>query len=161
MLTVETCQLNLILPSKYKIVKIKPFFRKGIKTEAKNYTPISLLTLISKVIENSTNNQAQGYLQRDELLHIYQLGLRANHSTCKSLSWLTDMILNGAKNGKHTGIILIDLQNAFDTFDHKILLDKLHRFYRWNNKMVSFSPHTQGFFSVLLDNIFSEAGTIN
>ena len=71
------------------------------------------------------------------------------------------MILNGAKNGKHTGIILIDLQNAFDTFDHKILLDKLHRFYRWNNKMVLFSPHTQAFFSVLLDNIFSEAGTIN
>ena len=34
------------------------------------------------------------------------------------------MILNGAQNGKHTSMILIDLQKAFDTLDQKILLDK-------------------------------------
>ena len=35
------------------------------------------------------------------------------------------MILNGAENGKHAGIILIDLQKPFDTSDHKVLLDKM------------------------------------
>ena len=35
------------------------------------------------------------------------------------------MILNGADNGKHTGIILIDLQKVFDTLDHKV-----HQFFK-------------------------------
>ena len=38
-------------PLKYKIAKIRPLFKKGIKTEAKNYRPISLLPLISNVTE--------------------------------------------------------------------------------------------------------------
>ena len=35
-----------------------------------------------------------------------------------------DIILNSAKNGKHTGMILIDLRTAIETLDHKTLLDK-------------------------------------
>ena len=41
----------------------------------------------------------QEYLHRNELLYIYQLGLRANHFTVKCLSQLTDMILNSADIG--------------------------------------------------------------
>ena len=59
------------------------------------------------------------------MLYSYQSGFRANHSTDICLSQLTDMILNGVKNGKYTSMILIDLQKAFDTLDHKILLDKM------------------------------------
>ena len=43
--------------SQCKIVRIKPLFKKGIKTEAKNFRPISLLLLISKVIEKSIHEQ--------------------------------------------------------------------------------------------------------
>ena len=59
------------------------------------------------MIEKSIHDQTQDYLQRNGLLHIYQSGIRANHSTNTYFSWLTDMILNGADNGKHTGMILI------------------------------------------------------
>ena len=95
-------------PSQCKIEKMKPLFKKGIKTEAKNYRPISLLCLISKAIEKSILDQTQGYLQRHELLYSYQSGFRANHSTDTCLSQLTDLILSGAENGKHTGMVLID-----------------------------------------------------
>ena len=61
-------------PSKCKITKIKPLFKKGIKTEAKNYRPIYVLPLISMVIENLIHNQTQNYLQRNGLLYIYQSG---------------------------------------------------------------------------------------
>ena len=44
------------------------------------------------------------------------------------------MILNNAENGKHTGMMLIDLQKTFDTLDHKILLGKM--------KCVGFSNKT-------------------
>ena len=68
-------------PSQCKIAKIKPLFKKGIKTETKNYRPISLLPLISKVIEKSIHDQMQDYIQRNELLYKYQSGFRANYST--------------------------------------------------------------------------------
>ena len=41
------------------------------------------------------------------------------------LSGLADMILNDAENGKNTGMILINFRKAFNTLDHKILLDKM------------------------------------
>ena len=44
------------------------------------------------------------------------------------------MILNGAKNVKHLAMILIDLQKAFDTLNHKILLEKM--------KCIGFSDKT-------------------
>ena len=87
-----------------------------IKTESKNYRPISQLPSISKVIEKSIHYQIQDYLQRNEMQYIYQSGFRANHSTDTCLSRLTDMILNSAENGKYPELILIDLQKVFDTF---------------------------------------------
>ena len=95
-----------------------------MNTEAKNYSPISLLPVISKLIEKSIHDQTQDYLQRNGLLYIYQSGFGANHSADACLSRLLDKILNGADNGKHTGVIIIDLQKAFDTLDHTILLEK-------------------------------------
>ena len=104
----------------------------------------------------------QDYLQRSELLYSYQSDFRANHSKDTCLSQLTDMILNGAENGKRTGIILIDLQKAFDTLDHNILLDKM--------KCIGFPDKTIKWFHscltnrvvfVLLGPVFSEAGTMN
>ena len=60
----------------------------------------------------------QEYLQRNELLYFYLSGLRTNQSTDACFSWLTNLILNCAENGKHTVMILIDLRKAFDTLDH-------------------------------------------
>ena len=137
-------------------------FKKGIKTEAKNYRPISLLLLISKVIEKSIHEQTQDYLQRNELLYSYQSGFRASHSTDTCFSQLTGIILNGAENGKHTGMILIDLQRAFYFIDHKILLNKM--------KCIGFSDQTIKWFHSYLTNraffvslgtVFSEGGNIS
>ena len=111
--------------SECKIEKIKPLFRKGIKTEAINYRPVSLLPLIPKVIKKSFHDQTQDYLQRNGLLYIYQSGFRANHSVDTCLSRLTEIILYGADNGKHTGMILINLQKAFDTLGHTSFLAKM------------------------------------
>ena len=137
-------------------------FEKGIKTEAKNYRRISLLSLISKVIEKSIHDQTQTYLQRIELLYSYQSCFRVNHSTDTCLSLLTDLILNGAENGKHTGLILIDLQKAFDTLDHKILLDKM-KCIGFSDKTIKWfhSYLTNRAFFVSLGTVFSEVGTIN
>ena len=129
-------------------------FKKGIKTKAKNYRPISLLLLILKVIEKSIHQQTQDYLQGNELLYSYQSGFRANRSTDTCLSQLTGIILNGAENGKHASMILIDLQRAFYFLDHKILLNKM--------KCIGFSDQTIKWFHSYLTNraFFVSLGTI-
>ena len=55
----------------------------------------------------------------------FQSGFRKNHFTDFCLSYLTDKISKGFGSGLLTGVILIDLQKAFDTIDHNILLLKI------------------------------------
>ena len=124
----DLCDLSIatsIFPERCKIAKLKPLYKKGPKTEPKNYRPISLLPLISKIIEKVIHNQTQEYLDKYEVLYRYQSGFRVNHSTNTSLSYLNDKILKGLDKGSLTGMILIDLQKAFDTIDHEILLKKM------------------------------------
>ena len=57
-----------------------------------------------------------------------QSGFRPNHSTDLCLAQLTDFVTTGMDKQMHTGIILVDLQKAFDTLDHRVLLEKMKYF---------------------------------
>ena len=59
------------------------------------------------------------------MLNNYQLGFQGNHSTNLCLSFLTDKSLEVFDKGLLTGMIIIDLQKAFNTTDHEILLPKV------------------------------------
>ena len=84
------------------------------------------------------------YLAQYNILYKYQSGVRTKHL---SLSYLNDKILKGFVNGLFTGMILIDLQKAFDTIDHNILLEKL--------KAIGFCDDTVNWFhSYLTDRAF-------
>ena len=143
----ELCNLSMTLgsfPAAYKIAKVKPPFKKGSKTDPSNYRPISLLSLLSKVFERVALNQTEEFLSLNKVLYDYQSGFRKNHSTGTCLSFLNDKILKGFDNGLVTGMILIDLQKAFDTINHDILLKK--------PCIVGFSDHTVKWFQSDLSN---------
>ena len=108
-----------------KIAKLKPLYKKDAKTKPKNYRPISLLLLISKIMERIIHDQTQVFLDENKTLFTYQSGFRKQYSTDIHLSYLMDKVRNGFEKGSLTGMILIDLQNAFDTIDHKILIEKM------------------------------------
>ena len=74
------------------------------------------------------------FLSNNEILYNYQSGFRKKHSTDSCLTLLHDKNLKGFEKGFITGIILIDLQKAFDTIDNDILLKKL--------RAITFSNHT-------------------
>ena len=120
----EICNLSIshgIFPNASKVAKLKPIFKKGKKVHLSNYRPISLLPLISKMIEKVANNQTHEFLSDNKITRI----TRTNHSTNLCLSFLTGKILKGFDEGLLTGMILIILQKSFDTINHKILLKKL------------------------------------
>jgi len=146
----KLCNLSIklsIFPDKCKIAKLKPLFKKGSKTEPKNYRPISLLPLISKIFEKVVLDQTQNFLNENKVLYNYQSGFRSSRSTAFALSYLNNKILQGFDKGLVTGMILIDLQKAFDTIDHDILLQKL--------SVLNFSSHSIKWFkSYLSDRSF-------
>ena len=121
----QICNLSNKLsffPIECKIAKLKPIYKKGSKTDPKNFRPISLLPLISKNIEKVIHDQTEKYLSSKNILFQYQSGFRKHHSTDFCLSYLRETISKGLDIGQHTGMILIDLQKAFDTIDHNLLL---------------------------------------
>ena len=63
-------------PDKWKISKLIPLFKKGLKTDPKNYIPISLLPLLSKLIEKEIQSQTHEYLDKHPLLYKIQSDFR-------------------------------------------------------------------------------------
>ena len=109
----DLCNLSISLssfPDDCKIAKLKPLYKKEAKTKPKNYRPISLLPLISKVIEKVIHNQTQNFLDKNRILYSYQSGFRKHYSTDTCLSYLTNKVQTGFEEGLQTGMVLIDLQ---------------------------------------------------
>ena len=106
-------------------LKLKPLYKKGTKTDPKKFRMISFLSIVSKIIEKVIHNQTMNYLTENSILYRHQSGFCKNHSTDTSLAYLTDKILTGFDSGLLTGMILIDLQKAFDTINHDVLLRKM------------------------------------
>ena len=124
----DNCNLSISLNKftcAFKLAEVKPIFKKGPKTNFSNYQPISLLPILSKVIEKVVHKQTTKFLNDNNIFYKYESGFRNNHSTDLFLSFLKNKILKGFDNTVYTGMILIDLQKAFDTINYKILLDKL------------------------------------
>ena len=112
------------LSDKRKVAKIKPLYKKGLKTDPKNLRPISLLPLISTIIERIIHDQTMNFLLDNNVLYKYQSSFRKFHSPDTCLSYRHDEITKGFDSGLLTGMLLIDLQKTFDTMDHNILIKK-------------------------------------
>ena len=121
----KICNLFIKLasfPDKCKVPKIKPLYENGLKTDPKNFKPISLLPLISKTIERIINDQTVNILSDNNPLYNFQSGFRKFHSIDPYLSYLHDKITKDFDSGLLTEIVLTDLQKTFDTIDHIILI---------------------------------------
>ena len=68
---------------------------------------------MSKVLERIVHEQTMEFLDKHNILY---------HSTDFCHSYLTDKISKSLDSGLLTGMILIDLQKAFNTIDHNAIL---------------------------------------
>ena len=101
------------------------YFLMLAKLQNPNLFSVSLLPLISKIIEKVVHYQTDESLSDNEVLYNYESGFRTYHSTNLCLSFLTDKIVKGFDESLLTEMILIDLQKAFNTINHEILLKKI------------------------------------
>ena len=114
-----------VVPDDLKSARVVPIFKKNDKTSVGNYRPVSILSILSKIYEKVVYDQVESYFKANKLLYKFQSGFRSGFSTDTCLIHLTDFIRMEMDKGHIIGMILLDLQKAFDTVDHSILLMKL------------------------------------
>ena len=122
------CLQQGVFPSSLKIAVIKPIFKAGDKQLFNNYRPISLLTVISKLLEKLIYARINKHLTLNDVLCDNQFGFRAGMSTYMPLVILQDKITSAFENNSIMCGIYLDLRKAFDTVNIGILLGKLHKY---------------------------------
>ena len=114
-----------VFPHELKIARVIPIYKAGDKLSVNNYRPISLLPVLSKVLEKLMATRLMKYLQDNELLYQYQFGFRPKHGTNMALHFLVDRITQTLDSKNSMIGLALDFRKAFDTVDLQIIRRKL------------------------------------
>ena len=118
---------------------------------------MSLLSVFSKIFEKAMYHTIYSFHFKYKLINTNQFGFRSNHSAEHALISLIETIKKSLDNDEIVCGVFIDLQKAFDTVNHEILLGKLNHYgirSKENNWFLSFLTNRKQYVSI--NGFFSE-----
>ena len=125
---INGCMRDGIFPDELKIARVTPLHKGGDHNNIANYRPISILPIMSKIFEKCMKSRLISFLDSNNVISDDQFGFRSGKSTTKALNTALHHVISSVDTGHYTVGILLDLQKAFDTIDHSILLGKLEHY---------------------------------
>jgi hypothetical protein len=116
------------IPDEWRTAHVVPIFKKGDKHKAENYRPVSLTSIVCKIMEHIMCSNILKHLDAHDILTDVQHGFRKRRS-CETQLILTlnDLAKNIDESGQ-TDVILLDFAKAFDKVPHRRLLKKLEHY---------------------------------
>ena len=125
-----TCVINTslvtgVFPAAWKHALVVPLYKNGDPDSVNNYRPVSILPVVSKILEKIVAKQLTCYLETKKLFSNSQHGFRCKLSTETALTTITDQLYTNMDNKKVSLLTLCDLSKAFDSVNHNTLLNKL------------------------------------
>ena len=149
-------------PKIFKHAIVKPLFKSGDNQLIENYRPISLLRVISKLIERVVNDRLVNYLEKYKLLSDHQYGFRKNRSTVDATLDYFGTILDKLNNKETVFTAMIDLSKAFDVLKKNVILDKLNHYGVRGSMLMWFDSFLSNrTISVQINDIKSDTECIN
>ena len=97
-----------IYPDMWKKAKLMPLYKSDSQLDRGNYRPISILAVVSKILEQHVSISYSYYLIANNILSGCQLGFKAYHSCESSLITVFESLLTNIEQGDMNGILLID-----------------------------------------------------
>ena len=122
----NTCLRQGIFPSALKVAMIKPIFKNGDPHQVNNYRPISILPVMSKLLEKIIYHRLVNHMNEQNIIHETQFGFQKNKSTYMPILLLHDMVTKAFEEGEFTLCLFLDIKKAFDTVKIDLLLKKLN-----------------------------------
>ena len=102
------CLKESCFPDCWKVSSVVPVFKNvGERSTAKNYRPISLLSVVSKVFEKLVNNKIVDHLEKSGLFSDFQYGFRSSRLTADLLTVVSDRIARAFKRSEAAGAVTI------------------------------------------------------
>ena len=117
-----------VFPSLLKTATVCPIYKKNDRNQCANYRPISLLSNLSKIFERAMYNRIELFLDEFNLIYPKQYGFRKKYSTNHALISIVEQIKNNLDNKTFSCGVFVDLEKAFDTVNHKVLIKKLNHY---------------------------------
>ena len=122
------CFQRGVQPSLWKTANVVPIHKRQSRTAMKNYRPVSLLCIVSKVMEKVVNTAIMNYLERNNLLSAHQFGFRSGLSAADLLTSLNHQWLSCINSGGAVRVLAVDIAGAFDKVSHIGVLHKLRAY---------------------------------
>ena len=118
------------VPSVFKEAVVTPLLKKpGLELTYKNYRPVSNLSFMSKLTERAISGQIKDFMEANDLQEPVQSAYHPNHSTETALSKIFNDILLSMGDKRGVLLALLYLSAAFDTVDHKIMINRLEHVF--------------------------------
>lgn len=117
-----------VYPDEYKKAVVILIHKAGDRKEISNYRPISILSVFNKIIEKIIHARLMTFLDKHNILLHRQFGFRKKSGTDAAAIEVVSSIQKELNLGRKATAVFMDLEKAFDTVQHDILLEILHRY---------------------------------